>query len=153
MLSRIIRKSLPVSLDQILKFDIYRLALEHILSLEPEDAEFLKSREGILQWLRQYEIFMSFREAMKEIARYKNTLIDDSTVKFIHWKSYVANNEDVITYIYDLIKGLDEEPMVEDHTTITAITTSSNQQEEEEEEIPMETDIDELCAQIDALTL
>ena len=61
-----------------------------------------------------------------------------------------ANNEDVITYIYDLIKGLDEEPMVEDHTTITAITTSSNQQEEEEE-IPMETDIDELCAQIDGL--
>ena len=152
MLSRIIRKTLPVSLDQILKFDIYRLALEHILSLEPEDAEFLKSREGILQWLRQYEIFMSFREAMKEIARYKNTLIDDSTVKFIHWKSYVANNEDVITYIYDLIKGLDEEPMVKDHTTITA-TTSSNQQEEEEKEIPMETDIDELCAQIDALTL
>ena len=58
----------------------------------------------------------------------------------------------MITYIYDLIKSLDEEPMVENHTTTTAITTSSKQQEEEEE-IPMERDIDELCAQIDALTL
>ena len=87
---------------------------------------------------------------MKEIARYKNTLIDDSTIKFIRWKSYVANNKDVITYIYDLIKGLDEEPMVEDHTTITA---TSSKQQEEEEETPMETDIDELCAQIDALAL
>ena len=35
-----ITKSLPVCLDQILHFDVYKITLDHILSLEPSIAEF-----------------------------------------------------------------------------------------------------------------
>ena len=69
---------------------------------------------------------------MKEIARNMKTLIDDSIVKFIHWRSYVVNNEDVIAYFYDLIKGLEKEPVVEDNTT----TTTTSQQHEKSQETP-----------------
>ena len=56
-----ITRSLPVSLDQILHFDVYKSALEQTLSLEPPMADFLKSREGIKMWLNRLETFETFR--------------------------------------------------------------------------------------------
>lgn len=54
----------------------------------------------------------------------------------------MIKNEDVITYSYNLIMDLEKEPMED-----------TAQQEESREETPMDTYIDELCAQIDVLTL
>ena len=55
-----------------------------------------------------------------------NKLIADFTVKFIYWRSCVANNEDVITYIYDLIKDLDEDSMVENHQQLLLLLLQSS---------------------------
>ena len=49
-----ITKSLPVCLDQILHFDVYKITLDHILSLEPSSAEFLKTRAGIKSWFNRF---------------------------------------------------------------------------------------------------
>ena len=40
-----ITKSLHVCLDQILHFDVYKLTLDHILSLEPSNADFRKREQ------------------------------------------------------------------------------------------------------------
>ena len=52
-----ITKSLPVCLDQVLQFDVYKSALQQTLSLEPTNAKFLKTREGINMWLNRLETF------------------------------------------------------------------------------------------------
>ena len=38
-----ITKCLPVCLDQILHFDVYKITLDHILSLEPSNADFFEN--------------------------------------------------------------------------------------------------------------
>lgn len=147
---RVIKKSPPVSLGQILQFDIYQGALEHTLSLQPTNAEFLKTREGIRMWLRRYETFMSFRQAMCETALMMNTLLDASPVKYDQWILRVANNEEVITHICNILADVEEasreQPMEIDSTTTTTTTEKQTSQEE-----PMETDIDELVAKFKAL--
>lgn len=137
-----IRKSLPVSLDQILKFEIYRLALEQTLSLEPDNVDFLKTKDDIHVWLRRYDTFMSFRHEMKRTAWLMSNILDESPVKLDQWRLHVANNDEVISYIYNMIMDIErassEQPM----------DCSETRHEE-----PMETDIDDLIKQMDSLTI
>ena len=63
-----ITKSLPVCLDQILHFDVYKITLDHILSLEPSNAEYLTTKAGIKNWLNRFETFDTFRIWTKRIA-------------------------------------------------------------------------------------
>lgn len=104
----VIKKTLPVSLSRILQFDIYQAALEHTLSLEPTNSEFLKTKDGIKMWLNRYETFMTFRQAMCETALMMNTILDTTPVKYDQWKLHVANNEDVITFICKVLKDIEE---------------------------------------------
>ena len=67
-----ITKSLHVCLDQILHFDVYKITLDHILSLESSSAEFLKTRAGIKNWLNRFETFDTFRFWTKRNARESN---------------------------------------------------------------------------------
>ena len=88
-----ITKSLPVCLDQILLFDVYKITLDHILSLEPSSAEFLKTRAGIKNWLNQFETFDTFRFWTKRNAREMLRIIHDTPVTYMDWVTYVANSE------------------------------------------------------------
>ena len=94
-----ITKSLPVCLDQILHFDVYKITLDHILSLEPSSAEFLKTRAGIKNWLNRFETFDTFRFWTKRNAREMLRIIDDTPVTYMDWVTYVANSESVISHI------------------------------------------------------
>ena len=145
----VIKKTLPVSLGRILQFDIYQAALEHTLSLEPTNSEFLKTKAGIIMWLNRYGTFMTFRQAMCETALMMNTILDATPVKYDQWKLHVANNEDVITYICKLLKDVEEasweEPMESQKSEIMAVESQT------EEEEPM--DIDELTVKFENLKL
>ena len=98
-----ITKSLPVCLDQILHFDVYKITLDHILSLEPSSAEFLKMRAGIKNWLNRFETFDTFRFWTKRNA-----------VTYIDWLTYVANSESVISHIEAVLKEIQQASEEED---------------------------------------
>ena len=68
----VIKKTLPVSSGRILQFDIYQSALGHTLSLEPVNSEFLTTKDGIRMWLHRFGTFMTFRQAICEIAPMMN---------------------------------------------------------------------------------
>ena len=103
-----ITKSLPVCLDQILHFDVYKLTLDHILSLEPSNAEFLKTRAGIKNWLNRLETFDTFRFWTKRNAREMLRIIDDTPITYINWLTYVANNASVIAHIDSILTDIQE---------------------------------------------
>ena len=109
-----ITKSLPVCLDQILHFDVYKITLHHILSLEPSSAEFLKTRAGIKNWLNQFETFDTFRFWTKRNAREMLRIIDDTPVTYMDWVTYVANSESVISHIEAVLKEIQQASEDED---------------------------------------
>ena len=124
-----ITRSLPVCLDQILHFDVYKSALEQTLSLEPPMADFLKSREGIKMWLNRLETFETFRYWVKKIAYEMLRLIDDSPITYIDWLTFVASNETVTSHIDSVLKDIqrasEEEAMEFEEviSEINALTT------------------------------
>ena len=101
-----ITKSLPVCLDQVLQFDVYKSALQQTLSLEPSDAEFLKTREEINMWLNRLETFGTFKHWCKRIANEMWRLIDDSPITYLHWLTHVANNENVISHLQSILTDI-----------------------------------------------
>ena len=103
-----ITKSLPVCLDQILHFDVYKITLDHILSLEPSSAEFLITRAGIKSWLNRFKTFDTFRFWTKRNAREMLRIIDDTPVTYMDWVTYVANNESVIAHIDSVLKDIQQ---------------------------------------------
>ena len=103
-----ITKSLSVCLDQILHFDVYKITLDHILSLEPSSAEFLKTRAGIKNWLNRFDTFDTFRFWTKRNAREILRIIDDTPVTYMDWVTYVANNESVIAHIDSVYKDIQQ---------------------------------------------
>ena len=109
-----ITKSLPVCLDQILNFDVYKITLDHILSLEPSSAEFLKTRAGIKNWLNRFETFDTFRFWTKRNAREMLRIIDDTPINYIDWVTYVANSESVISHIQAVLKEIQQASEEED---------------------------------------
>ena len=109
-----ITKSLPVCLDQILHFDVYNITLDHILSLEPSSAEFLKTRAGIKNWLNRFETFDTFRFWTKRNAREMLRIIDDTPVTYMDWVTYVANSESVISHIEAVLKEIQQASEEED---------------------------------------
>ena len=109
-----ITKSLPVCLDQILHFDVYKITLAHILSLEPSSAEFLKTRAGIKNWLNRFETFDTFRFWTKRNAREMLRIIDDTPVTYMDWLTYVANSESVISHIEAVLKEIQQVSEEED---------------------------------------
>ena len=109
-----ITKSLPVCLDQILHFYVYKITLDHILSLEPSNAEFLKTRAGIKNWLNRYETFDTFRFWTKRNAREMLRIIDDTPINYIDWVTYVANSESVISHIEAVLKEIQQASEEED---------------------------------------
>ena len=106
-----ITKSLPVCLDQILHFDVYKITLDHILSLEPSNAEFLKKRAGIKNWLNRFD---TFRFWTKHNAQEMLRIIDDTPITYIDWLTYVANNESVISHIEAILKEIQQASEEED---------------------------------------
>ena len=124
-----ITRSLPVCLDQILNFDVYKSALEQTLSLEPPMADFLKSREGIKMWLNRLETFETFRFWVKKFAYEMLRLIDDSPITYIDWLTFVASNENVTSHIDSVLKDIqrasEEEAMEFEEliSEINALTT------------------------------
>ena len=109
-----ITKSLPVCLDQILHFDVYKIILDHILSLEPSSAEFLKTRAGIKNWLNRFETYDTFRFWTKRNAREMVRIIDDTPVTYMDWVTYVANSESVISHIEAVLKEIQQASEEED---------------------------------------
>ena len=109
-----ITKSLPVCLDQILHFDVCKITLDHILSLEPSSAEFLKTRAGIKNWLNRFETFDTFRFWTKRNAREMLRIIDDTPVTYMDWVTYVANSESVISHIEAVLKEIQQASEEED---------------------------------------
>ena len=109
-----ITKNVPVCLDQILLFDVYKITLEHILSLEPSSAEFLKTRAGIKNWLNRFETFDTFRFWTKRNAREMLRIIDDTPVTYMDWLTYVANSESVISHIEAVLKEIQQASEEED---------------------------------------
>ena len=109
-----ITKSLHVCLDQILQFDVYKITLEHILSLEPSSAEFLKTRAGIKNWLNRFETFDTFRFWTKRNAREMLRIIDDTPVTYMDWLTYVANSKSVIFHIEAVLKEIQQASEEED---------------------------------------
>ena len=109
-----ITKSLPVCLGQILHFDVYKITLDHILSLEPSNAEFLKTRAGIKNWLNRFETFDTFRIWTKRNAREMLRIIDDTPITYIDWVTYVANSESVISHIEAVLKEIHQASEEED---------------------------------------
>ena len=101
-----ITKSLPVCLDQILQFDVYKCALQQTLSLEPTEAEFLKTREGINMWLNRLETFGTFKYWCRKIANEMWRLIDDSPITYLHWLTHVANNDGVISHLESILTDI-----------------------------------------------
>ena len=104
-------KSLPVCLDQILHFDVYKITLDEILSLEPSSAEFLKMRAGIKNWLNRFETFDTFRFWTKRNAREMLRIID---VTYMDWVTYVANSESVNSHIEAVLKEIQQASEEED---------------------------------------
>ena len=94
-----VTKSLPMCLDQFLHFDVYKITLDHIFSLEPSNAEFLERRAGIKNWLNRFETFDTFRFWTKCNARQMLRIIDDTPITYMDWLTYVANSESVISHI------------------------------------------------------
>ena len=109
-----ITKSLPVCFDQILHFNVYKITLDHILSLEPSSAEFLKTRAGIKNWLNRFETFDTFRFWTKRNAREMLRIIDDTPVTYMDWVTYVANSESVISHIEAVLKEIQQASEEED---------------------------------------
>ena len=109
-----ITKSLPVCLDQIFIFDVYKITLDHILSLEPSSAEFLKTRAGIKNWLNRFETFDTFRFWTKRNAREMLRIIDNTPITYIDWVTYVANSERVISHIEAVLKEIQQASEEED---------------------------------------
>ena len=109
-----ITKSLPVCLDQILHFDVYKITFYHILSLEPSSAEFLKKRAGIKNWLNRFETFDTYRFWTKRNAREMLRIIDDTPVTYMDWSTYVANSESVISLIEAVLKEIQQASEEED---------------------------------------
>ena len=109
-----ITKSLPVCLDQILQFDVYKCALQQTLSLEPTDAEFLKTREGINMWLNRLETFGTFKYWCRKIANEMWRLIDDSPMTYLHWLTHVANNDGVISHLKSILIDIRRDSEEED---------------------------------------
>ena len=109
-----ITKSLPVCLDQTLHFDVYKITLDLILSLEPSSAEFLKTRAGIKNWLNRFETFDTFRFWTKRNAREMLRIIDDTPVTYMDWVTYVANSESVISHIEAVLKEIQQASEEED---------------------------------------
>ena len=103
-----ITKSLPVCLD------VYKITLDHILSLEPYSAEFLKTRAGIKNWLNRFETFDTFRFWTKRNAREMLRIIDDTPVTYMDWVTYVANSESVISHIEAVLKEIQQASEEED---------------------------------------
>ena len=106
-----ITKSLPVFLDQFLHFDVYKITLDHILSLEQSNADFLKTRAGIKNWLNRLETFDTFRFWTKRNAQKMLRIIDDTPITYMDWLTYVANSESVISHIEAVWKASEEEDM------------------------------------------
>ena len=109
-----ITKSLPVCLDQVLQFDVYKSALQQTLSLEPTNAGFLKTREGINMWLNRLETFGIFKHWCRRIANEMWRLIDDSPITYLHWLSYVSNNENVIFHLQSILTDIQRASEEED---------------------------------------
>ena len=109
-----ITKSLPVCLDQILHFDVYKITLDNILSLEPSSAEILKTRAGIKNWLNRFETFDTFNFWTKRNAREMLRIIDDTPVTYMDWLTYVANSESVISHIEAVLKEIQQASEEED---------------------------------------
>ena len=109
-----ITKSLPVCLDQILHFDVYKITSDHIISLEPSNAEFLKTRAGIKNWLNRFETFDTFRFWTKRNAREMLRIIDDTPITYIDWVTYVPNSESVISHIEAVLKEIQQASEEED---------------------------------------
>ena len=109
-----ITKSLPVSLYQILHFSVYKITLDHILSLEPSSAEFLKTRTGIKNWLNRFETFDTFRFWTKRNAQEMLRIIDDTPITYMDWVTYVANSESVISHIEAVLKEIQQASEEED---------------------------------------
>ena len=109
-----ITKSLLVCLDQILLFDVYKITLDHILSLEPSSAEFLKTRAGIKNWLNRFETFDTFRFWTKRNAREMLRIIDGTNITYMDWVTYVANSESVISHIEAVLKEIQQASEEED---------------------------------------
>ena len=124
MITTSITKSLQVCLDQVLQFDVYKSALQQTLSLEPTNAEFLKTREGINMWLNSLETFGTFKHWCKRIANEMWRLIDDSPITYLHWFTHVANNENVISHLQSILTDIQrasEEEDMEYEELISAI--------------------------------
>ena len=109
-----ITKSLPVCLDQVLQFDVYKSALQQTLSLESTNAEFLKTREGINMWLNRLETFATFKHWCKRIANEMWRLIDDSPITYLHWLTHVANNDNVISHLQSILTDIQRASEEED---------------------------------------
>ena len=88
--------------------DVYKITLDHILSLEPTNAEFLKTRAGIKNWLNRFETFDTFRFWTKRYAREMLRIIDDSPITYMNWLTYVANNGSVIAHIDSVFKDIQQ---------------------------------------------
>ena len=95
-------------------FDVYKITLDHILSLEPSSAEFLKTRAGIKNWLNRFETFDTFRFWTKRNAREMLRIIDDTPVTYMDWLTYVANSESVISHIEAVLKEIQQASEEED---------------------------------------
>ena len=95
-------------LDQILHFDVYKITLDPLLSLEPSNAEFLKTRAGIKNWLNRFETFDKFRFWTKHNAREMLRIIDDTPITYSDWVTYVANSESVISHIEAVLKEIQQ---------------------------------------------
>ena len=109
-----ITKSLPVCLDQVLQFDVYKSALQQTLSLEPTNTEFLKTREGINMWLNRLETFATFKQWCKRISNEMWRLIDDSPITYLHWLTHMANNENVISHLQSILTDIQRASEEED---------------------------------------
>ena len=85
-----------------------------MLSLEPSNADFLKVRAGIKNWLNRFETFDTFRFWTKRNAREMLRIIDDTPINYIDWLTYVANSESVISHIEAVLKEIQQTSEEED---------------------------------------
>ena len=94
-------------------FNVYRLGMGQMLSLEQPMADFLK--KGINMWLIRIETFCTFKYWTKRIAREMFRINDDTPITCLHWLTHVANNENVIPHLDSVLKNIHrasgEEPM------------------------------------------
>ena len=85
-----ITKSLPVRLDKVCHLDVYKLTLDHILSLEPSEVEFLKMEAGIKNWLNRFETYETFRFRTKRNAQQVFRIIYDTPITYMDLLFYLA---------------------------------------------------------------